>query len=86
MALAFTSGFSRTCAVSGLVTHYTYAHYHRNLRKEALYSTRSDRINNNNNNNNNNNIFDSVDKAEPSAELRKLHNDERCNLHSKKYL
>jgi hypothetical protein len=49
MALAVTSGLSRTCAVSGLVTHYTYAHDQRNLRKEALCSTRSDRINNNNN-------------------------------------
>ena len=35
--------------VSGLVTHYTYAHDQRNLRKDALCSTRSDRINNNNN-------------------------------------
>jgi hypothetical protein len=35
MALAVTSGLSRTCAVSGLVTHYINAHDHRNLRKEA---------------------------------------------------
>jgi hypothetical protein len=34
MALAVTSGLSRTCAVSGLVTHIN-AHNHRNLRKEA---------------------------------------------------
>jgi hypothetical protein len=35
MALAVTSGLSRTCAVSGLVTHYINAHDYRNLRKEA---------------------------------------------------
>jgi hypothetical protein len=35
MALAVTSGLSRTCAVNGLVTHYINAHDHRNLRKEA---------------------------------------------------
>jgi hypothetical protein len=35
MALAVTSGLSRTCAVSGLVTNYINAHDHRNLRKEA---------------------------------------------------
>jgi hypothetical protein len=35
MALAVTSGLSRTCAVSGLVTNYIIAHDHRNLRKEA---------------------------------------------------
>jgi hypothetical protein len=35
MVLAVTSGLSRTCAVSGLVTHYINAHDHRNLRKEA---------------------------------------------------
>jgi hypothetical protein len=35
MALAVTSGLSRTCAVSGLVTHYINAHDHTNLRKEA---------------------------------------------------
>jgi hypothetical protein len=35
MALAVTSGWSGTCAVSGLVTRYINAHDHRNLRKEA---------------------------------------------------
>jgi hypothetical protein len=35
LALVVTSGLSRTCAVSGLVTHYINAHDHRNLRKEA---------------------------------------------------
>jgi hypothetical protein len=35
IALEVTSGLSRTCAVSGLVTHYINAHGHRNLRKEA---------------------------------------------------
>jgi hypothetical protein len=35
MALAVTSGLSRTCAVSGLVTHYINGHDHRYLRKEA---------------------------------------------------
>jgi hypothetical protein len=35
MVLAVTTGLSRTCAVSGLVTHYINAHDHRNLRKEA---------------------------------------------------
>jgi hypothetical protein len=35
MALAVTSGLSKTCAVSGLVTHYIIAHDHTNLRKEA---------------------------------------------------
>jgi hypothetical protein len=35
MALAVTSRLSRTCAVSGLVTHYINAHEHINLRKEA---------------------------------------------------
>jgi hypothetical protein len=35
MALAVTSGLSRTCAVSELVTHYINAHDHRNLLEEA---------------------------------------------------
>jgi hypothetical protein len=35
MALAVTLGLSRTCVVSGLVTHYINVHDHRNLRKEA---------------------------------------------------
>jgi hypothetical protein len=35
MALAVISGLSRTCAVSGLVTHYINAHDHRILRKKA---------------------------------------------------
>jgi hypothetical protein len=35
MALAVISGLSKTCAISGLVTHYINAHDHRNLRKEA---------------------------------------------------
>jgi hypothetical protein len=35
MALAVISGLSRTCAVSGLVTHYIKAHDHRILRKQA---------------------------------------------------
>jgi hypothetical protein len=35
MALAVTSGLSRTCAVSGMVTHYINAHDHRNLLKEV---------------------------------------------------
>jgi hypothetical protein len=35
MALAVTSGVSRTCAVSGLVTHYINAHDHRNLLSEV---------------------------------------------------
>jgi hypothetical protein len=35
MALAVISGLSRTCAVSGLVTHYINAHDHKNLQKEA---------------------------------------------------
>jgi hypothetical protein len=35
MALAVTSGLSKTCAVSRLVTHYINARDHRNLRTEA---------------------------------------------------
>jgi hypothetical protein len=43
-ALVVTSGLSRTCAVSGLVTHYIKAHDHRNLRKGGPYAPRwSDR-------------------------------------------
>jgi hypothetical protein len=51
MALAVTSGLSRTFAVSGLVTHYINAHDHRNLRKVApMLRVGATRTNNNNNN------------------------------------
>jgi hypothetical protein len=43
MALVITSGLSRTCAVSGLVTRYINANDHRNLRKEAPNAPRLER-------------------------------------------
>jgi hypothetical protein len=43
MALAVTSGLSKTCAVSGLVTLYINGHDHRNLRKEAPNAPRLER-------------------------------------------